>query len=321
MRAPRRVLVTGAGGFIGANLVRRLLADGHEVTGVVRPLGTRWRLDGVAKDMALAEADLGDPGDVEQAFRAARPEWVLHCAAHGAYSWETDFPRMVRSNLLATDNLLRAALDAGCSAFVHAGTSSEYGYKDHPAREDERIEPNSPYAVTKAAAGALCRQVARDSGLPATSLRIYSAYGPWEDPGRLVPKLIAHGRRGELPPLVAPDTARDFVHVEDVTEAFVRAAEAAPPDGAVFNVCSGRQTSLREIVQVARRVLSVEAEPRWGSTPARSWDTATWVGDPGKAGRELGWEAGHGLEDGLRRTADWMERESAVHDVYGLTTR
>jgi nucleoside-diphosphate-sugar epimerase len=320
MGAPPRVLITGAGGFVGANLVRRLAAAGHDVTAIARPEGTSWRLDDVGADVAVREVELADADAVDAAVRDSRPEWILHCAAHGAYSWESDFPRMVAANVLATDHLLRAAQAAGCAAFVHAGTSSEYGYQDHPAREDDPIQPNSRYAVTKAAATALCVHVASESGLRAVSLRIYSAYGPWEDPGRLVPALIVHGRRGELPPLVAPDTARDFVYVDDVADAFVCAARAGRPGG-IYNVCSGRQTSLREIVDVARGVLAVAAEPQWGSSPARSWDTSIWVGDPALARRELGWEPTHALEAGLRSTAEWLERESAVHSRYGLAPR
>jgi UDP-glucose 4-epimerase len=317
MASPPRVLVTGAGGFVGANLVRRLLADGHDVAALARPGGTRWRLEDVDRDVAIRDVELADAVAVETAVRDVAPDWVFHCAAHGAYSWETDFPRMLESNLLATDYLLRSTLAAGCVAFVHAGSSSEYGYKDHPAREDEPVAPNSHYAVTKAAATALCAHFASEQEMPVTTLRLYSAYGPWEEPGRLVPTLAVRGLQGELPPLVAPDTARDFVFVDDVAEAFVCAARAA--GSGVYNVCSGEQTSLRQIVEVARAVLGVTAEPEWGSAPARAWDATVWVGDGSKARRDIGWAPRHTLEEGFRRTAEWLERESAVRERYGLT--
>src|SRR6202022_3882820 len=120
--------------------------------------------------------------------------------------------------------LLQAAVTAGVQAFVNAGTSSEYGYKDHAPAEDEKLEPNSDYAVTKAAAPILCPHTAQRTGVAITPLRLYSVYGPYEEPTRLVPTLIVQGLEGKLPPLVNPDVARDYIHVDDACDAFVLAA-------------------------------------------------------------------------------------------------
>ena len=127
-------------------------------------------------------------------------------------------------------------------------SSSEYGLKDHAPHEDEPLEPNSPYAAAKAEATAH----ALERG--AVVLRLYSAYGPWEEPSRFVPTLLAHALAGRLPPLVSPDVARDFVHVDDVCAAFVLGAGA--PAGRVYNVGSGRQTTVAEVVELARRLLA-----------------------------------------------------------------
>ena len=101
--------------------------------------------------------------------------------------------------------LLDACAEAGVEAFVYTGSSSEYGYKDHPPREDEMLEPNSHYAITKAAATHYCQFVAVQHDINAIAVRLYSIYGPFEDPSRLMPTLIDHGLRGTLPPLVSPD--------------------------------------------------------------------------------------------------------------------
>ena len=117
----RRVLVTGGTGFVGANLVRRLLADGHEVHLLLRPgSATAWRLDGVARAVERHRAALEDRGAVERAVRRVKPEWIFHLAAHGAYSWETDLDRILVTNVLGTVNLVRACLRVGFDAFVNA---------------------------------------------------------------------------------------------------------------------------------------------------------------------------------------------------------
>jgi dolichol-phosphate mannosyltransferase len=314
------ILVTGAGGFVGAHVARRLAAEGHNVTATVRPGVDPWRLAGATGALKVLPLDLEDGEALAAAVAGARPEWVLHMAAHGAYSWQTDRDRILSTNLRATAVLLDAAIEHGCAAFVHAGSSSEYGLKDHPTRESDVPEPNSDYAVMKAAATMHCAYVARARDVHAVTLRLYSVYGPWEEPNRLVPKLLAHGLDGTLPPLVAPETARDFVHVDDVYDAFVAAATRQDlPRGSIFNVGSGRQTTLGEIVETARALLGVEAEPEWGSHAARSWDTSIWVSDPSLAAERLGWAARRGLREGLSATIDWLLGAPGVWERYGVS--
>ena len=125
---------------------------------------------------------MGDREGLERALKQARPDWIFHLAAYGAYPQQHDFSRMVMTNFHGTGHLLAAAESAGFDALVHAGTSSEYGYKDHAPSEEEIVEPNSPYAVSKSAATELCRMTARRTGLPIRTLRLYSAYGPYEEP-------------------------------------------------------------------------------------------------------------------------------------------
>jgi dolichol-phosphate mannosyltransferase len=284
----------------------------------VRPEGDPWRLEGAPLDRL--ELDLENVEAIHAAVATVRPDWVLHLAAHGAYSWQTDRDRILATNLRATAALLDAAVEHGAAAFVHAGSSSEYGSKDHPTRETDVPEPNSDYAVAKAAATMHCAHVARALDVHAVTLRLYSVYGPWEEPNRLVPKLIANGLDGKLPPLVAPDTARDFVYVDDVHDAFVTAAERTDvARGSIFNVGSGRQTTLREIVATARDLLAVEREPEWGSHAARSWDTSVWVSDPSLAERELAWRAQRSLRDGLAETIAWLRDEPGLWERYGLS--
>ena len=302
----RRVLVTGAGGFVGAYVARRLAGDGHAVTATVRPGGDPWRLR-AAPGVNVLGLDLADGPAIGVAVAAVRPEWILHLAAHGAYSWQTDRERILDVNLRATIALLDAAVAYGVEAFVHAGSSSEYGVKGHAPAETEAPEPNSDYAVMKAAATLHCAHVARSAGIHAVTLRLYSVFGPWEEPGRLVPTLLARGLDGTLPPLVAPDTARDFVFVDDVCDAFVAAAERTDlPRGTILNVGSGRQVTLREIVAVTCELLEVAAEPEWGSHDARRWDTSVWVADPSLAARLTGWHARRSLHDGLAASVRWL---------------
>lgn len=304
---PKRTLVTGAGGFVGANLVRRLLTDGHRVTGTLRPGGDPWRVSGLEGRAELVEVDLRDEDALRRLVHRVTPEWTFHLGTHGGYSWQQSARRILDTNLTATVALIDVCRESGCDAFVHAGSSSEYGFKDHAPSEEELIEPNSRYAVAKASATIFCRYVARYEGFPAVTLRLYSVFGPYEDPRRLVPAVVIHALRNALPPLVAPEVARDFVWIDDVVEALLLAAEAAPNSrGAVYNVGSGVQTSVGQLVDIARRVLDIDAEPTWGSMAGRAWDATCWVADNRRIRAELGWQPHTDLAEGLRRTAAWL---------------
>lgn len=312
-----RALVTGAAGFVGANLARRLLADGHDVHLLDRPGSRDWRIQGLAGDVALHEADLEDADAVDRVIDASRPEWIFHLAARGAYSWQGDVREILRVNVLGTANLLEAATRNGFDALVYAGTSSEYGFKDHAPTEDEAVAPTSSYAVSKVSATMLCRLFAETSGNRVITLRLYSTFGPWEEPGRLLPNLIMRGLEGGLPPLVSPDAAHDFVYVDDVVDAFIRAATAKVVEpGAIFNVGSGIQTTLAEVVSVVRRLLDIEAKPEWGTMPAKSWDTGVWVADNRRIVRQLGWSPRETFEEGLRKQVEWFRDNPALHPLY-----
>lgn len=286
----KRVLVTGGAGFVGANLTRRLLEAGHEVALLLKPGADLWRLEKILGEVRIVSADLCDPKAVAEAVTASRPEWVFHLAAHGAYPGQTDARRMVATNIGGTMNVVEAGLKAGVEAIVNTGSSSEYGFKQHPPSEDEVLEPNSHYSWTKAAATNYCGYVAQVNDIHLPTLRLYSVFGPYEEPGRLMPTLVARGLKGELPPLVGPDIARDFVYVDDVTDAYLLAAEVkGSRKGAVYNVGTGIQTTVAGAVGVARRCLAISQEPQWGSMEQRKWDSTSWVSDNRRIVAELGW--------------------------------
>jgi dolichol-phosphate mannosyltransferase len=314
-----RALVTGAGGFVGANLAAGLAGAGHDVVAWVRPDSPTWRLDHLGDSVEVVPVELLDGDAVDAAVRSARPDWVFHLAAHGAYSWQRDPEVIMQTNLVATVRLLAACQRHGFSAFVHAGSSSEYGFQDHAPREDELPEPNSDYAVMKAAATMHCRFVAQRDDVHVVTLRLYSVYGPWEEPGRLMPTLVARGLEGRLPPLVSPDTPRDFVSVRDTERAFLLAAQREDVErGAVFNIGSARQTTLREVVEVARTKLGIAEEPKWGTEPQRSWDATVWVGDAREAEQQLGWTAEDDLATGFAGLAEWLRDHPSFWSRYEI---
>ncbi|MDX8524803.1 NAD-dependent epimerase/dehydratase family protein [Mesorhizobium sp. MSK_1335] len=313
----QRVVVTGGSGFVGAGLVRRLLSMDWQVDLLLRPGFATWRVPARQEKLSTHVVDLTDASSVETLLHRLRPRYVFHLAAHGAYSWQTDAAAIAGTNLEATRTLALASLKVNVEAFVHTGSSLEYGRKRHAPSEDEPTEPEGAYAISKAAATAFCRDVARQSGVRIPTLRLYSVYGPWEEPRRLVPSLLLHGMAGKWPPLANPDTARDFIWVGDVIDALIIAATRPLADpGAIFNIGTGRQTRLAEIVDLVRGITDCEAEPHWQSMPDRDWDTDIWQAETRHAATELGWNAQTTLRTGLQQTIEWLRKDRDRLDFY-----
>ncbi len=312
-----KALVTGATGFVGSNLARRLLRDGHEVHLFVRAQTNQWRLDEIRHDLRIHTVSLDDVDIVEAAVASIKPDWIFHLAAHGAYSTQTELHRMMQVNIQGTVNLVEACLKTGFDTFVNTGSSSEYGWKDHAPPESEYLEPNSYYSFTKASATLFCQYAAKVHKVRIPTLRLYSVFGPYEEPSRLMPTLITHAMQGKLPPLVDPDIARDYIFTEDVNDAYMAAVNKHTKDlGAIYNVGSGTQTSLREVVEVVRRVFNLSMEPQWGSMPNRAWDTSVWVSDNAKIRSVLGWQPEHSFEDGFTKMVQWLKHSPMLDSHY-----
>ncbi len=298
-----RVLISGGAGFVGANLVRRLSRDGHQIHVLARPQSDLWRLADL--DVAPRIHTTADTRELKTLIGDIRPNWVFHLAAYGAYSHQTDTAGMIQTNLLWPIQFLESCLGVGFDAFIATGSSSEYGCKDHPTREDDLPEPNSPYAVTKLAFTAYCRYAAARSSANIKVLRLYSVFGPWEDPRRFLPRLITEAMDRRLPPLANPASAHDFVYVDDVCEALTAAASESAA-GSILNVGSGVQTTLREAVEAVTHLLPVEMEPQWGMMDSRSWDTGTWQADVRRIQEELGWRPVTAFAVGVEKMIKWF---------------
>jgi dolichol-phosphate mannosyltransferase len=317
------ILVLGASGFVGANLMKRLTSVRDDVYGTAQRLPA-WRLEGVPRERIVV-ADLLSPQSIPGLLDATAPKTVFNCLAFGAYPFETDAQRIYATNLTLAVRLVEALETRSIAAFVNCGSSSEYGLNGDAPREDAFLDPNSYYAASKCAAAHLIRYAGNVRRLPCAHLRLYSVYGPEEDASRLMPALMRASVDGAFPPFVSPDVCRDFVYCDDVTAALVAAADQMSPRifGEAFNIGSGRTTTMRELATVAKSVFRLAGDPAFGSMQGRHWDTRRWSCDPAKAAAELGWRATTSLEDGLVRMRGWYEalRDRRVYEQVSKARR
>ena len=310
LRGP--IVVTGASGFVGANLFKKLLAIRTDVF-AIEFRSKSWRLTDV-KDDYIAAVDLNDPAAAKNLIDTIHPQTVFNCAAYGAYSFEENTRTIYQTNFQAVVNLVDLLVGRPFSAFIHAGTSSEYGANCSGPSEDDHCDPNSHYAVSKLAVSEYLRYMGLHRRFPCVNLRLYSVYGPLEDTARLVPNVLRKALAGELPPFVEPNTSRDFVYIDDVCDAFILAAAKMNPHlyGESINIGSGIKTTIAEFATTVRELFNVPVEPVFGSMPGRKWDLPDWYADRSKAEALLDWRPATPLSDGLLSTAEWVGHLSEV---------
>jgi nucleoside-diphosphate-sugar epimerase len=311
-----RFLVTGAAGFIGSHLCRRLLAEGHKVVGLDDL--SDGSLDKLADtpEVRFVQADLREEVAVRKAAIGASV--ILH---HGAMR---SVPRSIAQpektsdvNVRGTLNVLLAAR-AVAATVVFASSSSLYGdQKKFPLREDMTPMPRSPYAASKVAGEAYCRTWWLSFGVPTVALRYFNVYGPGQDPNNeyaaVIPRFILACLTGKRPEIHGDgDQSRDFTFIDDVVEANLLAAQM-PKEvrGRVLNVGGGQEpTSVNRILEIVARLTG--ATPAPVHTAVREGDVRRTEADVSLARRLIGYEPKVDIEEGLCRTVDWFRSASGL---------
>jgi GDP-4-dehydro-6-deoxy-D-mannose reductase len=280
-------LVTGAGGFVGGALVRRLLADGRDVACLQRP-GRSLPPD--LTPLQRGEATFDDSGALLQQLRALRPRTVYHLAAAGIALADRDPQALFSGNVAATHALVQAAGQAGVERVVLVGSCSEYGaVASEPVTEDAPLRPTSAYGATKAAGIVLGRGLAAAGGVACVVLRPFGLFGGGEAPQRLIPHVVARLRAGHACDLTPGGQIRDFLWVEDAVTALMQADRL--PDGGVFNLCSGQGRSVRSVVEAVADTLGGDRSLlRFGALPAREDEPPVLVGSPARLMAACNWQ-------------------------------
>ncbi len=302
------IVIFGAGGFIGANLFRQIAHYRQDVFAVTSKPFIPWRLDDCDHKKIL-HCNITKKSDIEQLFEEHQFKTIFTLAAYGAYSKQDDVDLIHETNYIGLLNLLELSSKFSIKAFIHAGSSSEYGLNCAAPNEDAPLQPNSHYAVTKAAAAQMIKFYGTIKEMPVLNLRYYSIYGPFEEPDRLIPQLIDKGMKGTYPPLVQPDISRDFVYIDDTVYATLLSANSdfLKTRGKSINIASGAKTTIREIANTIKNVFHLSNEPEWGDFPNRKWDLKDWYGNAALANQLLGWQNETSLKDGLSATYLWQK--------------
>jgi len=304
----RPILITGGVGFIGSHLVRRLLRDGHRVVVLMKKTSNPNRIKNVLSQIKIVHDDLSDTVRLKRLIQGVNPCGVFHCAASTIKSGvSASEDELIKVNLAGTMHLVKALEKIDYEFFINCGTLVEYGTKNRPPKETDLCEPVETYALTKLAATLYCQSVARGAGKPIVTFRIFTPYGPNMEEGRLVYEVVKRARENREIILTQPEVNRDFVFIDDLVELFIEAADKAPVlSGEIFNVGTGKATTLKDFVELVMRLTNSKSAIRWGSAQDVPYDQACWQANMRKTFKAFSWRPSRDLDFGLHRMVEWF---------------
>ena len=311
----KKVLVTGAGGFIGANLARALLARGDQVHILSRTKNFQWRLSDIKSKLKPHYIiEINDRTGMSGLIKSIQPEQVFHLAQYGGNPGEDD-PVMVEKVMVAGT----AAVFESCAevsaikSIVNIGSFLEYGEKSASIKESMPLQPNTVYGCAKAWSTLYGQYLAKQKSVPITTLRPTFVFGPWQQAGRFIAAAILSSLSGKPVKISNLNTVRDFIFVDDVIKAIILAADRPCP-GEVINIGFGKQMTLKKTADMILKFTKSDSGIELGIT-GRSFDksNAVWQADISKAKKLLGWKPKFSQKEAIIKTIEWFNESKKLY--------
>jgi NAD dependent epimerase/dehydratase len=310
----KKVVVTGAGGFIGSHLVERLVNEGAIVKAFVHynsrgdPGLIRWLPTNIQDKITLVVGDLRDHWAVSELVRGA--DVVFHLAALIGIPYSYTSPNdVVETNILGTLNILNAVRDYGLEGMIHTSTSEVYGTAQYtPIDELHPLQGQSPYSASKIGADKLVESYYRSFGVPVATVRPFNSFGPRQSARAVIPTIIVQALACDVVRLGSLEPRRDFTFVRDTVDGFVRAAACSACIGQVINVGSGVDVAVGEVVEHVQKILGRRLRVELDDVRVRPplSEVMRLVCDNRKAAQLIGWRPQVTLDEGLRETVEWI---------------
>lgn len=322
----KKVLLTGASGFIGSHLAEELITCGASVRAFLHynsrgeEGNLRYVASEIRREIEIVYGDLTDPDAVKKAVRGTSHVFHLGALIAIPYSYVHPFS-FVQANINGTAHVLNACLEAGIERLVTTSTSEVYGTAiTVPMDETHRLHPQSPYAASKAAADHLVESYARSFGLPAVIVRPFNTFGPRQSMRAVIPTIIMQALRNGAVELGSITPTRDFNFVKDVAHGFALAG-ASNSAGEVFNLGTGREHSIADVIELVSTILGIEllVTERADRMRPDSSEVYRLIADSGKAAGHLGWSPQYTFREALEHTVEWYEMyEQTITHVHAL---
>lgn len=302
----KKVLITGASGFVGSCIARRMLLENYEVHITARETSNLWRLKDILKDLNIHNTNLMDNESVKNLARNINVDLVFHLATYGGTHYENKIDSIINTNLLGTWNLFSEFAKKDIDMFINTSSSSEYGEKTLPMSEDMMVEPNNMYGASKASATILCNTFAKVNKIPLVTLRLFSPYGYFDTDTRLIPTVITSCILNKEIKLAKKESRRDFIFIDDIIDAYLSIQKLSGCFGEVYNIGSGLEYSVEQIVNTITGKIKNDSKIVWGNELKRQYEPKMWVSDSTRVANEVGWKPKTTIEEGLTKTIEWF---------------
>jgi nucleoside-diphosphate-sugar epimerase len=312
----KKILITGGAGFIGANLARRLVAEGGFNVYIIEKKTTNlWRIKDVLSKVTLVYVDLKNRNSTIKAINIIKPNVVFHLASYGVYPvTQTDAKSMIDGNVLTTLHVVDSLKGLRSTLLINAGSCAEYQEKKSNISETDPVDPKTPYAITKLAAELLLQTMTQEYRVPVINLRLFTPYGYFEDNQRLIPHVILRALENKTAELSSPNYVRDFIFIEDLVDIFLQILYTNKKYyGEIFNIASGKQHSIKEVVATVEKVLGKKIKTAYGKKVSHYQEPEFFQADIAKAKGEFSWNPRHSFEAGITKTIDWFLKNKHLY--------
>lgn len=303
----KKYLVTGASGFIGASLVRKLVKNNEDVHITLRKESHNWRLKDIENLITIHYCDLADENVVRDLLEKNSFNVIFNLATYGGYNFQKNNDTIINTNVIVPWNLIKICKETGVEIIINTSSSSEYGEKFEAMKEDMILNPNNMYGASKASATLLCSTYAKINKIPLCTFRLFSPYGYYDAQSRLIPSVINYCLENKDIYLGNKKSKRDFIFIDDVIDAYLEVLNYKNKYGEIYNVGSGIEYTIESVVDKIKYLTNSKSILQWGNKfDSRQYEPEHWYGDINKIKEELNWSPKINIDDGLSRTIEWV---------------
>jgi nucleoside-diphosphate-sugar epimerase len=306
----KKILITGSTGFVGSNLLRRLLESGNkDIFIFIRENSDLWRIKDILEKVNVYNVDLLDKSTVEKFISEIEPDIIFHNAAYGVHRYQNNNDLIVKTNFLGTVNVLEASVTKGFEGFINVGSALEYGFINKPFEEGDLPNPIDTYGVAKLASTYYCRMISITRDLPIVTLRLFYPYGYYEEPPRLIPYLIISMLKNRDIKLNSPNAKRDFIFIEEVIDAILKSAQKIDKiqRGTIMNIGSGIDSKVTEVFELLKKITGYRKTLTIQENLLEKDKLPIWRANINKALETIAWKPKYNLKMGLFKTVEWFK--------------